>query len=193
MRAFLFTFIAARDAGTRGSYNSSMINRRLTVPIGCFLITLLFATLANAQRSIPFRIAFVDPTAKFSFADWPVLGRFEGTVEITNDGKRNLLKIRLTGGELIASKSPGTVLAITPFLAKPTGKSFKRVEMAAPALLRKTLDVGIPLKLAPYEFVIDVNESEDLAKRWLAFQVRLECPYPACYIYAHSAGDFFAK
>jgi hypothetical protein len=57
--------------------------------------------------------------------------------------------------------------------------------MAAPGVVAgKRLMLAIPLKLAPYEFVIDVNESEDLAKRWLAFQVRLECPYPACYIYA---------
>ncbi|PYT01652.1 MAG: hypothetical protein DMF63_02050 [Acidobacteria bacterium] len=172
-----------------------MINRYVTSFLGCLLLTFLFTAFATAQRTIPFRIAFDDPAAKFSSSKWPVLGRFEGTVEISNDGEKNILKVKLTGGELIAGKDPRIVLAITPFLAKPWGeKNFKRAEMAEQtALLHTTLDVGVPLKLEPFESVIELSKGKDLSKYWLAFQVRLECPYAGCYVYAHSPGDIFAK
>ena len=60
-----------------------MITRYLTTVFASFFIFLL-ATTADAKRTIPFRIASVDPAAKFSFANWPVLGKFQGTVEISN-------------------------------------------------------------------------------------------------------------
>jgi hypothetical protein len=170
-----------------------MITRYLTTVLASSIITFLLATTAHAQRTIPFRIASVDPAAKFSFADWPVLGKFEGIVEISGEGKGSLLKVKLSGGELVASKAPKTVLEITPFLAKPYRKAFKKVDTAKAAFLRQTLEVGIPLKLEPYEFVIEVKDPKDLSKYWLGFQVRLECPHQACYVYAHSPAEIFAK
>ena len=155
--------------------------------------SLLLVINASAQQVIPFSVASSDPKAKYTFSDWSVMGKFEGTIEISTVGSKRLLKIKMTGGELLAPKSPKTVIGIAPFLARRGGKTFDRAVIASPLQLRQSLHPGVPQRLGAHEFLIEIDATRDLSKHWLGFETNISCEYLQCTTYAHSPSNIFAK
>ena len=162
---------------------------RLTLIV--FASLLLFVNAA-AQQVIPFNIGSNNPTAKFRFPGWSVMGKFDGSIEVSTVGSKRLLKIKMTGGELVAPKGQKTVVSITPFVAKRKGKLFDLAAVATPLQLNQSLQPGVPHRLGPHEFLIEMDAAEDTSKYWLAFVTEIACEYSSCTVYSHSPSNIFA-
>ena len=153
--------------------------------------SLLLVINAAAQQVIPFNIGSNDPKAKFRFPGWSVMAKFDGTVEVSTVGSKRLLKIKMTGGELLAPKEQKTVISVTPFVAKRKDKLFDLAAVATPLQLKQPLQPGVPHRLGPHEFVIETNAAEDISKYWLAFVIEIACE-SKCTAYSHSPSNIFA-